>query len=294
MREAERQMRKEVCTARMSERRFLKTQWVDLGRVSLRFALHGPPDADGPPLLLLHEMAASMETWEPAIELLAREHRVAAYDWRGCGGSEKIIGAVSMDDHVGDLAAFLDHLAFDRAPVIAGVAVGAAIAASFAARHPDRLSGLVLISPAMGVPADQRSEREKQIADLERDGLRSIVTKSMDGGYPAHLREGREAAFEAFRARWISGDVKSFAATYRMLLAIDMPPVLRRIACPTLLIAGEFDPVRHPDYVRELTEMIVGARMTTVPGGHHMPHQIPQICAEELAGFAASLGDAGS
>lgn len=273
----------------MSERRFLKPAWVDLDRVSLRYAVSGNPDADTPPIVLLHEMAASMETWEPAIEILARDHHVIAYDWRGCGGSEKVVGSVSMDDHVGDLKALLSTLGLDRKPVIAGIAVGAAIASSFAAAHPDEIAGLILVCPAMGIAAESAPGRLAYIREIENGGMRGVVDESLAGGYPERFRVGREQEFAEFRARWMAGDAKSFAATFRMLLALDMPPVLARIRCPTLAVAGQYDPNRTPDYVKGVAAMIPGAVLKVVPGGHHMPHQIPSICAEFVSTFAASL-----
>ncbi|MBW8636341.1 alpha/beta hydrolase [Hoeflea sp. WL0058] len=273
----------------MSEHRILRPAWVDLGRVSLRYAVSGAPDPDTPPIVLLHEMAASMETWEPAIEILARDHHVIAYDWRGCGGSEKVVGSVSMDDHVEDLKALLDMLNLGRKPVIAGIAVGGAIASSFAAAYPDVIAGLIIICPAMGIAAESAPARLAYIKRLEEGGMRSVVDESLAGGYPEQFRVGREQKFAEFRARWISGDAASFAATFRMLMALDMPTVLARIACPTLAVAGEYDPNRTPEYVKGVAAMIPGAALKVVPGGHHMPHQIPSICAEFVSAFVASL-----
>lgn len=273
----------------MSECRFLKPAWVDLDRVSLRYAVSGNPAPDTPPIVLLHEMAASMETWEPAIEVLARDHHVIAYDWRGCGGSEKIVGSVSIDDHVNDLMALLRMLDLDRKPIIAGIAVGGAIAASFAAAHPDEIAGLIIVCPAMGIAAESVPGRLAYIKRIEDDGMRSVVDESLAGGYPERFRVGREQEFAEFRARWMAGDARSFAATFRMLLALDMPPVLARIRCPTLAVAGQYDPNRTPEYVKGVAAMIPGAVLKVVPGGHHMPHQIPSICAEFVSAFAASL-----
>ncbi len=273
----------------MGERRFLTPDWIDLGRASLRYAVAGPPDAEGPPLVLLHEMAGSMETWEPAIEILARTHRVIAYDWRGCGQSEKISGEVTLDDHVGDLAALLDALGVGGKPVIAGIAVGSAIVAAFAARHPKRTGGIVLVCPAMGIAADKKAERLQWIDQFEAAGMRSIVENSLAGGYPERFRTGREDLFATFRARWIGNDPHSFGATYRMLLDFDMPPILARIACPALVVAGEFDPNRTPQYARGIAGQIPGAAFKVVAGGHHMPHQVPEICADFVSEFAATL-----
>jgi 3-oxoadipate enol-lactonase len=265
----------------------LPVSWTDLGRVSLRHVHLGR--GRGLPLVLLHEMGGTLETWDRALPLLAEGHEVLAYDWRGFGQSEKIAGTVTVADHVADLAALLEALRIEGPVLIAGVAVGAAIACGFAAADPDRTAGLVLISPALEVPAADRAGRLASIAEFETGGMRAAVEASLAGGYPERFRAATSGRFEAFRARWLANDPESFAANYRMLLDLRIDPILARIRCPVRLVAGEFDPVRTPAHVATVAARIAGASQVTVPGGHHMPHQIPEILAETILDFAATL-----
>lgn len=265
-------------------------KWLDLGRVSIRYICSRPlHEAHGLPVVLLHEMGGSLETWDRAFIRLGLRHRVLAYDWRGAGHSEKISGKVTLNDHVDDLVALLDALEFDTPAVLAGCAVGAAIAAAFAAALPSRVKGLVLLSPAMGVTAGDVEARERAIEDFERKGMRGGAETSLAGGYPERFRTGQDARFASFRARWIANDPESFAAIYRMLLQTDMDPILAALACPVLTVGGEFDPVRTPEYVRGIAARIPNARFVTAPGGHHMPHQIPDVVAALIEEFAMTL-----
>lgn len=262
--------------------------WVDLGRASLRYVhIVGPSRAVGPPLVLLHEMGGTLETWDRTLPILAKSHQILAYDWRGAGQSERIQGDVTLSDHVGDLLALLDALGIGGKPIIVGCAVGGAIAAGFAAAHPERVAGLVLMSPAMDVPSAVREDRLRSIARFLEGGMRAAVDASLDGGYPERFRLDA-ARFASFRARWLANDPESFAATYRMLLDLQMAPVLAALRCPVLAVGGEYDTVRPPDYVEEVARRIAGARYLRVPGGHHMPHQIPEIVAALIGEFAAS------
>lgn len=269
------------------------SRWVDLGRASLRYVTSRPAAKDpAPPLVLLHEMGGSVETWDRVFPLLARRHRLVAYDWRGSGHSQKISGVVTLDDHVGDLAALLDALEMRGPVVLAGCAVGCAIIVAFAARWPGRVAGLVLMSPALGVADDDRDARARVVDAFEREGMRPHAEASLDGGYPRRFRVGHETRFAEFRARWLANDPASFAATYRMLIGLEMTPVLGAVTCPVLAVGGEFDPVRTPDYVRDVARSIPGATFVTVPGGHHMPHQVPDLVAELIEDFMAGV-DAG-
>ena len=269
------------------------SRWVDLGRVSLRYVISGPDNGEsGPPVVLLHEMGGSLETWDLTFRHLARRHRLLAYDWRGAGHSEKILGEVTIDDHVGDLDALLHKVGWHEPVVLAGCAVGAAIAAAFAAAWPARAAGIVLFSPAMGIPSAHRVERERIIAQFERCGMRPSAETSLGGGYPERFR-GEHARFADFRARWMANDPASFAAIYRMLLRLDMEPALKGITCPVLAVGGEYDPVRTPDYVQGIARSIPNATFMTAPGGHHMPHQIPLQVASVIENFVEGLKPGG-
>lgn len=260
--------------------------WIDVGTASLRCETAGTA---GPPLVLVHEMGGSLETWLPAVPRLAATHRVVAYDFRGAGFSEKITGPVTLADHAGDLAALLDALAIRAPAVLAACAVGCGIAATFAASFPERAAGLVLLGPALGVAPEQRADRLRQIAALESGGMRTIVEPALRDGYPQRFRDGREAAFASFRARWLANDPRSFAAIYRMLLDTEIAPVLRAIRCPVLAVGGAHDPLRPPAYVQSVAAMIADSRFVVAPGGHHMPHQIPDVVAGLIEGFSAGL-----
>jgi 3-oxoadipate enol-lactonase len=274
---------------RQRESSELTVNWIDLGRASLRYVDTGPRPGSGPPLVLLHEMGGTLETWDGCVPLLAGTHRVVAYDWRGAGQSEKVSASITLADHTGDLLALLDALGAGAPALLAGCAVGGAIAAAFAADHPGRTAGLVLMSPALGIRPEQREDRLRQVATFEANGLRSVVEASLAGGYPDRFRQGREAEFASFRARWLANDPESLAATYRMLIDMDTGPMLARIRCPVLAVGGEYDPLRPPDYVRGIAGQLADAAFVTAPGGHHMPHQIPEIVAGLIADFAAKI-----
>jgi 3-oxoadipate enol-lactonase len=269
----------------------IEVNWIDTGKASLRYAHLGR--GRGLPLILLHEMGGTLETWDETLPLLAESHEVLAYDWRGFGQSEKITGTITVADHVADLVALLDALQIDGPVLIAGVAVGTAIACGFAAACPDRAAGLVLICPALDVRAADRDSRLASIAEFETGGMRAAVEASLAGGYPERFRNRADGRFARFRARWLANDPESFGATYRMLLDMQIDPVLAQVRCPVRLVAGEYDPVRTPAYVQTVAARIADASLVTVPGGHHMPHQIPEIVAGTIRAFAAALAAGG-
>ncbi|MEJ8570082.1 alpha/beta hydrolase [Microbaculum marinum] len=261
-------------------------EWMDLGTRSLRYRLEGD---GGPLLVLVHEMGGSIETWDEVVPAFTDRFRVLRFDFRGYGQSEKITGAITLEELADDLKALLDALGLDEPAVVAGIAVGAALSAGFAAWYPDRVAGLVLFSPSVGVPPETRADRLVAADAIQANGLRSIARNSFDTGFPERFRAGREADFARFCGRWLGNDPASFAATFRMLALLDIAPVLSAIRCPTLCVGCTDDPLRPPAYVEGIAARIAGASFATIESGHHSAQITPGPVAAAIAGFCETV-----
>lgn len=117
--------------------------------------LHLEVAGDGPPIVLLHGLTASHRYVVMGSRKLERTgHRVVAYDARGHGASPAAPdGRYDYDALADDLEAVLDGQAIDRA-VLAGASMGAHTAIRFALRRPERVAGLVIVTPAY-VPGNE-------------------------------------------------------------------------------------------------------------------------------------------
>ena len=260
--------------------------FVEVNGVGLRYELSGRDDRT---VVLIHEMGGSLESWDEVAPVLAANRRVLRYDTRGAGLSEKVRGTLSIDTMVDDLAALLDALGIPGKVALAGIAVGGAIALHAAVRLPQRISAVVVGSPASGIAADRRAGVLARIERIEREGMRAAVEDSMANGYPPELRSNA-ARFAAFRARWLGNDPASFAAIYRMLVAMDLQDELARIACPVLVLGGSLDRVRPPAMVEPVARLIPGARYQVLETGHYMAVATPQLLADTIVAFLDEAG----
>jgi 3-oxoadipate enol-lactonase len=260
--------------------------FIEANGVGLRYELSGRGDRT---VVLIHEMGGSLESWDQVAPVLAAGRRVLRYDTRGAGLSEKVRGALSIDTMVDDLAALLDALQITGRVALAGIAVGGAIALHAAARIPQRISAVVVGSPATGIALDRRAAVLARVERIEREGMRIAVEDSMANGYAPELRSDT-ARFAAFRARWLGNDPASFAAIYRMLAAMDLQPELPRIACPVLVLGGSLDRVRPPAMVEPIAHAIPGARYQVLDTGHYMSVATPELVAAAIGAFLDSLG----
>jgi len=259
--------------------------FIEANGVSLRYAVEGV----GPPVVLIHEMGGSMESWSLVAPLLSGKRRVVRYDTRGAGFSEKIRGALTIDTMTEDLIALLDGLGIKERVALAGTAVGGGIALHTAFRFPQRIVAVVVTSPATSIPAANRAATLERVARFEREGVRVVFDGTAANGYPEELR-GDKAKFTAWRARWLANDPSSFAAVYRMLLDMDLSPELPSIKCPVLVIGGEFDRGRPPARVEPIAQAIPGAKFKVLPTGHYAGLQTPELIADEIGAFLDEVG----
>ncbi len=158
-------------------------------------ALAGDETGEGVPIVLLHGLTATRRYVVMGSKALERSgHRVVAYDARGHGRSSPAPtrGAYTYDDLGEDLEAVLDARGIERA-VLAGASMGAHTLLWLALRAPERVAGLVVITPAYD-PATQdeegRFERWDALADgLEHDGIEGFIAASGDSDLPESWQE---------------------------------------------------------------------------------------------------------
>ena len=130
------------------------------------------------PVVLLHGIGSGAASWAHQLEALGAKRRVFAWDAPGYGASSRVSNDSPVaDDYAKALKAWLDALDIHRC-VIVGHSLGAIIAGSFALSAPERVAGLMLISPASGYGAASKEVREskrdarlKMLAELGPEGL---------------------------------------------------------------------------------------------------------------------------
>jgi 3-oxoadipate enol-lactonase len=260
--------------------------WIEVNGTSLRYELSGTGQTT---LVLVHEMGGTLDSWDQVLPALNNTRQVLRYDTRGAGLSEKTHGKVTFDDMADDLAALLDAIGIHGKVVLAGTAVGGAIAIHFAVRHAARTAALVVTSPATGVAAERRQATLDRATAVETGGMRGIAEASIANSYPTEVRHNAEE-FRTFRARWLANDPHSFAAINRMLVDSTVTDELTRIGCPTLVIGCRHDRLRPPAASKAMAEQIPGAEYLEINSGHFAGIQTPGLVSQALHSFLFAQG----
>nr|WP_244206686.1 alpha/beta hydrolase [Caballeronia pedi] len=142
------------------------------------------------PVVLLHGIGSGAASWLRQLDVLGAKRRVLAWDAPGYGVSSRVTSESPIaSDYANALSAWLDALGVTRC-VLVGHSLGAIIAGSFAADMPERVAGLMLISPAAGYGAASKDLREskrdarlKMLAELGPQGLARERSANMVSQY---------------------------------------------------------------------------------------------------------------
>ena len=232
------------------------------------------------------------------IEELGRHHTYVTYDARGCGLSSRSPGDISLEAWVRDLEAVVDHLQLDRFPLL-GISQGAAIAVAYAARHPERVSQLILFGSfatsyfTTGNPDPrivQEAEMLLKIAELGWGQGSAAFRQVFVAKFMPQAGAEQQRAFDDYQK--VTADAATAVRCLRAMFNVDVKEVAKQVRCPTLVFHARRDQLIYFDQGRKLAGLIPGARFVPVDSDNHLPLADepcwPDI-VRELRGF---LGDA--
>jgi 3-oxoadipate enol-lactonase len=261
--------------------------WTRDTAVSLRFAFAGHGTRN---MVMLHELGGSLESWDAAIPLLAGHFRILRFDQRGHGASEKVREPFTLEQLADDLEAVLDETGFAAPYWLVGAAAGAAIAMTYAARHPGRIAGIVMCAPALDADGERQAYLEQRSDLAARQGMRAIVDATLDRSYPAVIRgRGDPEIFGTYRARFLSNDPVSYGLANRALGGAQSRAALALLHSACLMLAGTHDPLRPPAYVKALSALWGDAsriEFDVLDCAHLIAVQAPEALAHKIVAFA--------
>lgn len=255
--------------------------------------------ASGDDVLFLHGGALTAHTWDLVCLQLRGSHRCIALDQRGHGDSEWSPETdYSMDAYVADVEGFADALALDRF-VLVGQSLGAMNAIAYAARHPDRLAGLVVVDAGPEV----QWQGARKVADFvmtpaELDSVEEFVDRARSFNPLRDPRLLRRSLLHNLRrlpnGKWtwkydrrhLSSDwFRDLRARFEALRA-----ELGHISCPVLVIRGAESAVFADEDAERLAGMLARGRWARVDGaGHTVQGDNPRGLVEVLRPFLEEI-----
>ena len=237
----------------------------------------------GPPLLKTANWMNHLEfdwespVWRHLFRAFSADHTLIRYDSRGNGLSDWDAPELSLDAFVDDLKTVADAAGLDRFPLFA-ISQGCAVAATFAARYPERVSRMVLYGgyargwrKRLGTEATTFKEQSEIMISLTRTGwgksnpaYRQMFTSFF---IPNATLEQMEWFNELQR---MTTSPENAARLLSAFGDLDASPYLPLVKCPTLVIHARDDARITYGNGRELAAGIPGAQFLTLAGQNHL------------------------
>ena len=238
--------------------------------------MHYRDEGSGPPVVLIHANFGSLLGWDSVVPALQERYRVIRFDMTGHGltGPDPS-GDYSLERAVALTEKLVDALALPKF-TIGGTSLGGTVAMHYAARHPERVERLILLSPgALEGRAMQREGRRLPKAA----GILQYITPRAITAYMIRSRVGDPAkATDQMVDRWYDmwmreGQRAAILARLNSYSSANIGEITARIRAPTLILWGEANPQTPIAQAGELREMLTGAssiKLITYPGVGHM------------------------
>ena len=244
--------------------------------VSIAYATVG----EGPPLVKTANWMNHLEfdwhgeVWRFLFESLAANHTLVRYDERGNGLSDWEVEDFSIEALVADLEAVVDALGLKKFPLF-GISQGCAVSIEYAARHPEKVTKLILYG---GFARGWRSETETVIERIE--AMVALMRSGWGSDNPAFRQlftsifmpdatKPYQDWFNEMQRKTTNG--KNAAAMMNAFGEFDVTDRLADIKMPTLVLHARDELTIPYKRAREIASGIGGARLVTLDDRNHVP-----------------------
>lgn len=244
------------------------------------------------------ELEPQSPVWQPWLAELGRNRTLVRYDARGCGLSDRSPAPLMIDTWVADLDAVVDAAGVERFALF-GCSQGASISVAYAARHPERVSCLVLLGGFLS-GLMRRHPTPEQIKEFNL--LQEMVVLGWGRDNPA-FRQVFTSLFmpdaSPEQMRWFN-ELERMCTTpehaARTLAAhadIDVSELAPRVRCPTLVLHARGDARAPFEEGRRIAGLIPGARFVPLESRNHLLLQTEPAfaqCFGEIQAFLEAQG----
>ena len=237
-------------------------------------------EGDGPAVVLVHGLGGDSNSFQTLMGAL-EGYRVLRPDLPGAGRSALRPGVPGLKGLASALRDALRAAGIARAH-FAGHSMGALICQHIAAETPDLAASLTLFGPILEPPAAARQGLQDRADSARTEGMAGIADAVSTASVAAASREANPVTTAFVRESLMRQDPAGYASHCEALSAAQAAEH-GAIRCPTLLVAGEHDPVAPVAMVQALEAAIGDATLEIIPGiAHWMMIEAPQRSAELL------------
>jgi pimeloyl-ACP methyl ester carboxylesterase/DNA-binding CsgD family transcriptional regulator len=239
----------------------------------------------GPPLVYATGWPVHLEIeWEKPfvrrfLEALAKGVTLIRYDMRGSGLSDEEVSDFSPAALMRDLEAVIDHLGLERFALLSLGDMAGPLTMTYAARHPDRVTHLILNSSWL---------RGSELGPPERQ--QALIDYTANFGYPIfELLDtpgiNVQQQLDIRQINEVAASPKVQAEVLRATYAADVSDVVSMVCVPTLVLHARGDPLVPFHLGRELATQLPNAEFVPYEGSTAVPWVISGLLVREIHEF---------
>jgi pimeloyl-ACP methyl ester carboxylesterase len=242
---------------------------------------------EGKPLLLVHGYGASARIWSRSMQALADQRTLYAIDIPGCGDSPPRTASPTLPALAAEILAFANALDIERFELL-GHDLGAAVAATAAARRPDRITRLVTVSlgarafaPELATLSLSRASFDLTVGlsrpllnlwqPMSRMMMLSPPFAATMSAWMLHGQPADAELWQDYLADFAGADLRAYLTSLTAVGDRALHDALRTITSPTLCIAGREDRITPLAETTAAQAMIGRSTLVVLDVCGHMP-----------------------
>lgn len=248
-----------------------------------RFTLVSDDTGDGDPVVMIHGLGGSSNTFEALMPELAT-YRCVRPDMPGAARTGLPHARLTLDVIVDLVADWMQATGLERCHLL-GHSMGTLVCQKLAETRPELVTSMVLFGALTEPPDAARKGLLDRAAGVRKNGMDGVADQISKATLAPETHRENPVAAAFVRESLMRQPPEGYAQNCEALSGAKAAH-LRKIKAPVLLVTGEHDPVAPVSMARLLNENIEGSEIRIIPGcGHWTPIERPRDCANATREF---------
>jgi pimeloyl-ACP methyl ester carboxylesterase len=237
--------------------------------------LYYESSGEGPAITCLNNFFITSPFWREYTAELVQNFRVVTYDLCNHGASSRLPQEPTWEEHAADVIGLLDALEIESTYLI-GTSSTTQLARDVALEYPDRVKGLILAGPVMGLRGMRRHRQLNRswLLTLKSHGMSALYGQM----YPEVIsgdmnEESGTPGFLGLRESFLAMSTPEELTNGLTLVQSGetSPELLSRVQAPTVIVLGDDDILLSPSRGHELAALFPDGRCEIMPKAGHVP-----------------------
>ncbi|MCH7337176.1 3-oxoadipate enol-lactonase [Acinetobacter sp. NIPH 2699] len=240
---------------------------------------------DAPVIMFSNSLGTDHGMWQAQVLALAEHYQIVTYDTRGHGASS-VIAISTLQNLAEDVIDILDALKIEKAH-FCGISMGGITALELAIQYSERLHSITVANSAAKIwTAEGWNARADSV---EQQGVAELVKTTHTRWFSAYFDYAHDVLAQKTIQSLALTPAQGYAHACRALADADVRDQLQQIQIPTLIIAGQYDPVTTIQDAEFMHQFIPTSQLEILAASHLSNIEQPQVFNQALSKFIQKI-----